>query len=57
MFFSVTGMMGSALLGMVTHRDVDFLNGDRLEMRVTEVSGIFPLQITSSFEMFSYPHG
>ena len=30
--------MGSALLGMVTHRDVDFLNEDQISMRVTEVS-------------------
>jgi hypothetical protein len=36
-----SGAMGSVLLGIVTHRDVDFLGADRLSMRVTEVSGIF----------------
>ncbi|CAB3986445.1 inosine-5 -monophosphate dehydrogenase 1b isoform X4, partial [Paramuricea clavata] len=32
-----SGTMGSVLLGIVTHRDVDFLNTDSLSMRVTEV--------------------
>ncbi|XP_028403246.1 inosine-5'-monophosphate dehydrogenase 1-like [Dendronephthya gigantea] len=32
-----SGTMGSLLLGIVTHRDVDFLNADSLSVRVTEV--------------------
>ena len=40
-----SGAMGSVLLGIVTHRDVDFLDTASLSMRVTEVCSVFPKQI------------
>ena len=39
-FYLESGAMGSVLLGIVTHRDVDFLDPDSLSMRVTDVSNI-----------------
>lgn len=44
-----SGAMGSVLLGIVTHRDVDFLDSASLAMRVTEVSSTctFAKQIDS----------
>ena len=40
LFYLESGTMGSVLLGIVTHRDVDFLDPDSLSMRVTDVSNI-----------------